>query len=90
MALSRSDSYDSAPPPPAGDLARSKVNFSESVNFNKGTGYDLSGELIYNHKFLSRPRPVVQYPGPNTSSDSEIARPSTNTTSWPPTAPSTR
>ena len=54
VALSRSDSYDSALTT-AGDLARSKVNFSESDNFNKGTGYDLSGELIYNHKFLSRP-----------------------------------
>ena len=54
IALSRSDSYDSALTT-AGDLARSKVNFSESDNFNEGTGYDLSGELIYNHKFRSRP-----------------------------------
>lgn len=54
VALSKSDSYDSALTT-AGDLARSKVNFSESNNYNKGTGYDLSGEIIYNHKFRSRP-----------------------------------
>lgn len=54
VALSKSDSYDSALTT-AGDIARSKVNFSESDNHNKGTGYDLSGELIYNHKFRNRP-----------------------------------
>lgn len=54
VALSKSDSYDSALTT-AGDIALSKVNFSESDNHNKGTGYDLSGELIYNHKFRNRP-----------------------------------
>ncbi len=54
VALSKSDSYDSALTT-AGNLARSKVNFSESNNYNNGTGYDLSGELVYNHKFRSRP-----------------------------------
>ena len=37
VALSKSDSYDSALTT-AGDIARSKVNFSESDNHNKGTG----------------------------------------------------
>ncbi len=54
VSLSNSTGIDSTLTA-AGDLARTPVNSSRSHNYNRGTGYDLSGELVYNHKFRSRP-----------------------------------
>lgn len=39
----------------AGDLLRSPVTRSLNTNNSEGTSYDFNGEMIYNHKFLSRP-----------------------------------
>ncbi len=52
LSESRSLSNDSTR---AGDIMRSMVNASDRNNYNKGTSYDFSGELVYNHKFRSRP-----------------------------------
>ena len=39
----------------AGDPNHSKVNLNENSRFNHGTSYNVSGDLIYNHTFKSRP-----------------------------------
>ncbi len=54
VSLSNSNSIDSTLTT-AGDVARSLVNSSRSHNINEGMGYDISGELVYNHKFRNRP-----------------------------------
>ncbi len=73
VSLSNSNSIDSTLTT-AGDLARSLVNSSRSHNYNKGIGYDISGELVYNHKFRSRPGRAfsiqARYSYSNTEEDS--------------------
>lgn len=39
----------------AGDAAHTRVNLNENTRFNHGTSYNVTGDLIYNHKFRSRP-----------------------------------
>ena len=39
----------------AGNADHSKVNLNENSRFNRGTSYNASGDLIYTHKFKSRP-----------------------------------
>lgn len=39
----------------AGNAQHSMVNLNEDTRFNKGTSYNISGDLIYNHKFRTRP-----------------------------------
>ena len=37
----------------AGDVLKSLVNRNNNIKFNKGTSWNASGDLIYNHKFKS-------------------------------------
>ena len=39
----------------AGDPNRTPVNYSRNDTYSKGVYYDLTGELIYNHRFRSKP-----------------------------------
>ncbi|MDE6296946.1 MAG: carboxypeptidase regulatory-like domain-containing protein, partial [Muribaculaceae bacterium] len=39
----------------AGDRNHTKVNLNENSRFNRGTSYNLGGDLIYNHNFKSHP-----------------------------------
>lgn len=39
----------------AGDPSRSLVNLNENSRLNKGTSYNVGGDLIFNHLFKSRP-----------------------------------
>ncbi len=78
VSLSNSNSIDSTMTT-AGDPNRTRVNDSWSHNRSKGIGYDISGELVYNHKFRSRPGRAfsvqARYSYSNTQEDSrDIAR----------------
>ena len=39
----------------SGDGLRTPITFSKNDNKSKGTSYDIGGDLVYNHKFRSRP-----------------------------------
>ncbi|MDE7126180.1 MAG: TonB-dependent receptor, partial [Muribaculaceae bacterium] len=52
--INRSSSIDSALTS-AGDASRTPVTRSFNDAFNKGNSFEFGGEIIYNHKFRSRP-----------------------------------
>ena len=54
VSFSDSESADSSATR-AGDAARSLVNRSLSNKLNDGTSYEMSGRLVFNHKFRSHP-----------------------------------
>lgn len=54
VSFSDSESADSSATR-AGDAARSLVNRSLSNKLNDGTNYEMSGRLVFNHKFRSHP-----------------------------------
>ena len=54
VSFSDSESADSSATR-AGDAARSLVNRSLSNKLNDGTSYEMSGRIVFNHKFRSHP-----------------------------------
>ncbi|MDE7414702.1 MAG: TonB-dependent receptor [Muribaculaceae bacterium] len=61
----------------AGDPAHSKVNLNENTRYNHGNSYNVGGDLIYNHKFKSRPGRAFSAQVKYEFSDTKQ-----NTTSW--------
>ncbi len=54
MNFSNSDKVDESSTR-AGDAARTPVNMSQSTGANDGKSYDFGGQVVYNHKFKSKP-----------------------------------
>lgn len=61
----------------AGDPSHSMVNLNETKKFNHGNSYNLSGDLIFNHTFASRPGRAF-----SAQFKYEFGNTRQNTTSW--------